>query len=165
MEQINSLARKIADILEKLTAVPLVIMGGAMVVVVLAGTFWRYVLNDPLLWTEEAARYLMIWVVLIGASITMRHREHVRINAIVNLFPEKVRIVLRLITNLFVVYFLYILTVYGWEMAQRSQVQTSPALGISMFWPIMAVPLTGIFCLIQLVLQMVIDISGGEEQS
>ena len=165
MEQINSLARKTADIVEKITAVPLVIMGGAMVAVVLAGTFWRYVLNDPLLWTEEAARYLMIWVVLIGASITMRHREHVRINVIVNLFPEKFRIVLRIITNLFVVYFLYILTVYGWEMAQRSQVQTSPALGISMFWPILAVPLTGIFCLIQLVLQMVIDISGGEEQS
>lgn len=163
MEQINSLARKTADILEKITAFPLIIMGGAMVLVVLAGTFWRYALNNPLLWTEEGARYLMVWVVLIGASITMRHREHVRISVIVNFLPEKARLFFRLITNLFMAYFLYILTVYGWQMALRSQVQTSPALGISMFWPILAVPLTGVFCLAQLILQIIIDFTGGED--
>ncbi len=163
MQGINSLARKTADIVEKITAYPLIIMGGAMVVVVLAGTFWRYVLNDPLLWTEEGARYLMIWVVLIGASITLRHREHVRINVIFNLFPEKARLIIRLMTNILMGYFLYILIVYGWQMALRSQVQVSPALGISMFWPILAVPLTGLFTLIQLILQVVIDLTGGEE--
>jgi len=163
LQRINSLARKTADIVEKITAYPLIVLGGAMVVVVLAGTFWRYVLNDPLLWTEEGARYLMIWVVLIGASVTMRHREHVRINVIFNLFPDKAKIAIRLITNIFMGYFLYILMVYGWQMALRSQVQVSPALGISMFWPILAVPLTGLFCLVQLILQVIIDLTGGEE--
>lgn len=162
MKKINAWAKTAREISNTIVAIPLVIMGAAMVVVVIAGTFWRYVLNDPLLWTEEAARYLMIWVVLIGASVAMKHREHVRISILIDLLPRKVRLLVQLITNIFVGYFLYILLTQGWQVAQRSSFQISPALGISMFWPILAVPITGLVTLIQLFLQTVIDFTGGE---
>lgn len=163
MQRINDLARKASDILETITVIPLMIMGGAMVVVVVAGTFWRYVLNNPLLWTEEVARYLMIYVVLVGASVAMKHREHVRINVVMNVMPAIVQKIVRFLTNLLMAYFLYILITYGWQMALRARFQVSPALGIQMFWPMLAVPLTGLFTLLQLALQMIIDVSGGEK--
>jgi len=103
----NVWARKISNILEKITAVPLMIIGGAMVLVVLVGTISRYAFNSPLLWTEEAARYLMIWMALVGASITLKRREHVGIEIIINKFKPKIRVIIKLIRDLFILYFLY----------------------------------------------------------
>lgn len=165
MQRMNAIIRKVADILEMVVAVPLMILGGAMVVVVVAGTFWRYALNNPLLWTEEAARYLMIWVVLIGASVAMRRREHVRINVVVKMLPQFVQPAVRLASNVLIALFLYVLIKEGWEVSVMARMQMSAALRISMFWPTLAVPLAGFFTLLQLVLQIIIDFTGGEEQS
>ena len=44
----------------------------AMTGVTLSQVFWRYALNAPLIWSEEAARYLFVWVALVGAGLAMR---------------------------------------------------------------------------------------------
>lgn len=115
------------DILERITAIPLMFAGGLMVVVVLVGTFWRYVLNDPILWTEEAARYLMIWMALIAASISMKRHEHLGVEILINRLPVKARKAMQLVTSLFVAYFLYVLTVQGTIMVWDARAQISPA--------------------------------------
>jgi len=48
MQRLNAMAISASNLLERITAVPLIIIGGLMLGVVLVGTFWRYVLNDPL---------------------------------------------------------------------------------------------------------------------
>lgn len=161
MQSINATAVSISKVLEKITAVPLVIIGGLMLGVVLIGTFWRYVLNDPILWTEEAARYLMIWMALIAASIAMARREHVSMKLIVNRFPVLIRRITETLTSLAVAYFLYILTREGILMVISARSQVSPALGISMAWPLLSVPLSGALTLVQLILVLVIDWTGG----
>ncbi len=163
MQCINAVAISISKVLEKMLAVPLVIIGGLMLGVVLIGTFWRYVLNDPILWTEEAARYLMIWMALIAASISMARREHVSMNLLVHRFPKSIRRVVETMTSMAVGYFLYVLTREGILMVVSARSQISPALGISMFWPLLSVPLSGAFTLVQLVLVLVIDWTGGPE--
>jgi len=155
----NIWAKKASNILEKITAVPLMIVGGAMVLVVLVGTISRYAFNSPLLWTEEAARYLMIWMALVGASITLKRREHVGIEIVINKFKPKIRVIIKLIRDLFILYFLYILINEGIIMAIEAKDQLSPALRISMFWPLLSVPVMGIFTGLQLILQMVIDVT------
>ena len=150
---------KAADIVENVVTLPLMFMGALMVLVVLVGTFWRYILNDPILWTEEVSRYLMIWLGLLGASVSLKRREHVSFLAVINLFPVPVRKVILLITKIFIGYFFYILTKEGWILAVNAGAQLSPALKISMFWPLLSVPLSGGFMLIQLVLQILIDLS------
>ncbi|MGM0420997.1 MAG: TRAP transporter small permease [Bacillota bacterium] len=160
---LHSTAVKISNILERVTAYPLILIGGAMVVVVLVGTFWRYVLRSPFLWTEELARYLMIWMALIAASISLKEREHVGIRLVIDKVPERPRKIIRFITQIFMLLFLYYLTREGFTMAGRGASQSSPALGISMFWPLLAVPLAGLFTGLQLILQMVIDMTAKEE--
>jgi len=155
----NEWARKASNILEKITAVPLIIIGGLMVLVVLVGTISRYVFNNPLLWTEEAARYLMIWMALVGASITLKRREHVGIEFLISKFRPVIRLIIKLITDVFILYFLYILTKEGYIMALEAKGQLSPALRISMFWPLLSVPVMGIFTAVQLILQMIIDVA------
>ncbi len=157
MSRLHAGALKAGNVLEKMTAVPLIVVGGLMLGVVLVGTFWRYLLNDPILWTEEAARYLMIWMALIAASITMKRREHVRMQLLVNMLPPVLKKIVETATSLAVAYFLFILTREGIVMALSARGQTSPALGIPMFWPLLAVPLSGGLTLLQLILLLVAD--------
>ncbi|MEA2016383.1 MAG: TRAP transporter small permease [Actinomycetota bacterium] len=156
---INSFAKKASDILETITAVPLIIMGGAMVVIVFTGTISRYVFNNPFLWTEEASRYLMIWIALVGASIALKRKEHVTMQIVVSKFSPNIQRIIRLIVMLFILYFLYVLTERGYIMAIKSQRQASPALNISMFWPLISVPVCGLLTSIQAILQIIIDIT------
>ena len=91
--------------------------------VVLVGTFWRYVLNDPILWTEEAARYLMIWMALIAASISMKRREHVSMNLLINPLPAVIKRIVGTLTSLAVAFFLLVLTREGITMVFRHEVR------------------------------------------
>ncbi len=154
---LNSITKKSSDLLEKITAIPLTFIGGVMVLVVLIGTFFRYVLNSPLGWTEEAARYSMIWMALIASSIALKNREHIGINMFINKVPSKIRRYIILIRDSFIAYFLYILIVEGYTMALGASNQVSPALNITMFWPLLSIPLTGLLCLLQLIMRVIID--------
>ena len=159
MEKINKKAKKLADLLEKVTAIPLIIVGGVMFSIVIIGTFYRYVLNSPLLWAETAARYLMIWLALVAASISLKRREHIGVEFFVKKLKPGFRKIVKLITNLFILYFLYILLKEGWILALESKSQTSFALNMSMFWPLLSVPVSAFLTIIQLILQMIIDIT------
>ena len=159
MQKINKKAKKAADILEKITAVPLIIVGGAMFFIVILGTFYRYVLNSSLLWAETAARYLMIWMALVAASISLKRREHIGVEFLVNKLKPSIKKVVKLITNLFILYFLYVLLKEGWMLAVSSKTQTSFALNMSMFWPLLSVPVSAFFTILQLLIQIVIDIT------
>ncbi|WP_096200767.1 TRAP transporter small permease [Bacillus sp. FJAT-45350] len=51
-------------------------------IIVLLQVFFRYVLNAPLPWTEEAARYLNIWAVLLGMAFAVYLKDHLRVDLI-----------------------------------------------------------------------------------
>ena len=159
MQKINKKAKKAADILEKITAFPLIIVGGAMFFIVILGTFYRYVLNSSLLWAETAARYLMIWMALVAASISLKRREHIGVEFLVNKLKPSIKKVVKLITNLFILYFLYVLLKEGWILAVNSKSQTSFALNMSMFWPLLSVPVAAFFTILQLLIQIIIDLT------
>lgn len=64
--------------------------------------FFRYVLNLPLTWSEEAARYLNIWAVLLGASLSVKYKDHLRVDLIdglVKRWPYRAQAVFYFITT------------------------------------------------------------------
>lgn len=50
--------------------------------------FYRYVLNNSIVWAEEILRYLMMWVVLVGAGLTVREDQHVSMDILQNVFKR-----------------------------------------------------------------------------
>lgn len=164
MRRIANLLHRIARLMEIVTAGPLVAAGAVMVAVVLAATFFRYVLNDPLTWSEELARYLMIWIGLVGASVTLRHGEHIRITAIRILLPRPLRLIGDLLVAAAIGWFLWVMTVEGWAAAERGGRQISPALGVSMMWPLLAVPVAGGLMLVQHVIQTLLLLMGAQNE-
>lgn len=53
--------------------------------------FFRYVLNSPLVWSEELARYLQIWLVIAGTSIVTREGAHPSVAVLVERLPKRWR--------------------------------------------------------------------------
>lgn len=63
----------------------------ALGIVVFAQFFWRYFLNMPLGWTEELARYLMIAVAFLGLPVVTRLGEHITIDLLADILPDRLR--------------------------------------------------------------------------
>lgn len=146
-----------ADILVNITMYLVMALTAAMVIIVLTGVLFRYVIRDPLGWTEELARYLMIWAALLAVSVGIRKREHVGIQLLVKKLPLNVGRVVIFLVNIVVLIFLLVLTIRGYSMAAKGTRQLSLALNISMYWPLMSIPVSGGLAIIQQLI-LIIDI-------
>ena len=158
---IGLIALKLSLFIERLAAYPCIAATGAMTIVVLLGVVFRYVLLSPLSWSEEVARYLMIWAASLAISIGIMRREHLGITFLTSRFPPSAQKYVAILVNLAVLWFLWILTKFGYAMALEGQTQLSPVLAkyrINMMWSLSAIPLAGLLAMIQTVLQIVIDL-------
>ena len=149
---------RLSTFVERLTSVPCVILGGVMVVVVISGVFARYLLQNPMSWTEEVARFLMNWMALLGASIATRYRAHLGLLYFVQKFPMSLQRLTKLLMDTMIMVFLYLLTVEGFQMAVSAKEQIEPTTGVTMNYILICVPLAGLLMMIQLSLQTVVDL-------
>ena len=67
---------------ERLIFAALVGLFGAMIVACTAQVIWRYLFNDPLVWSEELSRYLFIWISYISAWVAWKSRSHIALDAV-----------------------------------------------------------------------------------
>ena len=75
----------------------------------LAQVLFRYVLHLPVPWTEELARVLFTWAMLLGIALAIRTGEHIRVEALADRLPPRGRILLELAFQLLIVLFLLML--------------------------------------------------------
>ncbi len=152
------LLEKLAWIVERAAAVPCIIAIGAMTVIVILGVIFRYVLVSPLGWTEEAARYLMIWAASLAVSMGIMKREHVGITLVVKKLPPGLERWCAVGVHLAILFFLWVLTQRGYYMAINGKAQISPLLGVSMIWSLAAVPIAGLLAMLQTAFLIIIKI-------
>lgn len=86
-----NLANKFTTILDRIADALLIGLTTSVVSIVLLAVFFRYVLNHSLFWSDELVRYLFVWFTLIGASVTLREREHIRVEYFVEKLPLRMR--------------------------------------------------------------------------
>jgi TRAP-type C4-dicarboxylate transport system permease small subunit len=156
---------KLAWITERVAAIPCMIAIGGMTGIVILGVIFRYVLGSPLGWSEEAARYLMIWAASLAVSTGIMKGEHVGINLMVNAFPPKIQRWTAILVHLAILAFLWVLTQRGYLMALNGRNQFSPLLGVTMVWSLAAIPITGLLCMLQtifLILKMLSPSKGAD---
>jgi TRAP-type C4-dicarboxylate transport system permease small subunit len=132
---------KSIDFMNKIVGIIVGLMLGLMSIIIVAQVVCRFILEYPLTWTEEAARYLMVYTVFLGASLALRHHKMIAIEIISESVKPKVRKVLRIIVMIISIVFCFMLLFKGIEMLDIVQRQTSASLGISMDIPYMAIPI------------------------
>jgi len=78
--------------------------------------------------TEEAARYLLIFVVFFGSAIAWRKKEHITITSLVDYFPVKVRLVLEFMSCLMILFFLAVAVVGSYQFTFKMMVSPVGAI-------------------------------------
>lgn len=113
---------------------------GTMVVVVTMQIFARYVLGDSLSWSDELARFLMIWITFLFAGISFRRGEMIAIEALSEKLPKLARSVLTVAGSLCSIILFGLLAWFGYSYAEWNMVQTSSALQVPLYFVYLAVP-------------------------
>ncbi len=109
---------------------------------VLTAVFFRYVLNAPIKWGEELARFIMVWAGLLGISIALRDREHIGLEMLTSRLSGRLLCLVKLIVNLMIFIFLLVLFIWGIGICREAWGSFMPALQISWSWSHLAVPVT-----------------------
>lgn len=97
---------------------------------VLLQVFTRYVLSDPLAWTDEAARFSLVWLTFLGAAFVMGRRQHIAIDMLATAFGVRVEKVFTLVATLVVLVSSAALVWGGISLAITTASLSSPASGI-----------------------------------
>lgn len=138
---IGGLAR-INGVLLEACRILCIVLVGSIAGVLAAGVFWRYVLQDSLSWSDEVAKYLMVWLVFAGAPIAMRMGDHVAISILPNLLPARLRAAFMAALTVIVISFCLVLGYYSFLFAWNGWGQIAISVGrLPLFWIFVSVPL------------------------
>lgn len=116
----------------------------AMVVVVCLGVFFRYVLNASLVWYDEFASYLLVWLTFFGTVVAAYHRRHIGFDLVVDKLAPRTRRVVDFVGEAAVLGFQFVLFYYGWILTQRMGDETAISLPwVKSAWVFSVMPITG----------------------
>ena len=119
--------------------------------VICAGVFYRYVLSDALSWSEEIAKFLMVWMTFTGAPIALVEGGHAAIGLLPNALPPRLRQAAQLATCVIILALMAVFVhqgaVFAWNA--RMQIAATLTFGFSLFWIFVAIPVGGalMFCI------------------
>lgn len=109
---------------------------------------FRYGIDRPLIWTEEAQRYLMVWVAFLGSASCLVTGDHMAIDLFGGLLPTWAQRVRRIVLLALIAIYCSVLAWKGFPLAFENYDQVAPATGIPMTYPYLAVGVGGalMFC-------------------
>lgn len=119
-----------------------------LVVDVVWGVLTRYVGGEQASWTEELARFLLIWVSLLGGAAAFEQKSHLGVDYFVTKFDDSIRDNLKMFSYAIVLFFaISIFVVGGSQVVYNALVldQTTPALGWKMGLVYLVIPISGVF--------------------
>jgi TRAP-type C4-dicarboxylate transport system permease small subunit len=121
----------------------------ALTTVVCLGVFFRYVLNDPLVWYDEFASYLLVWLTFYGAVAAHYHQRHISFDLLVEKLAPLPRRLVDVVAELAVLGFQFVLFWYGWILTERLGDETTISLPwVRIVWVNSVLPITGALMLL-----------------
>lgn len=142
--------RMLFDWLDHLNRAVYYMLGGLLAVisvVVLIQVLVRFVLtaagiNIAAPWTEELARYLLVWMIFLGAGVGCRRMQLIALTFVINWLPPRLGSAARLLALCLCLWLFGILLFYGWQFVRLiGGSEMSPVMQISKSWVYWAMPI------------------------
>ncbi|WP_430648754.1 TRAP transporter large permease subunit [Bradyrhizobium neotropicale] len=147
-------AVKANALLGHIVAVPAALLVLAEIAVLSAGIVGRYVFRSPIVWSDELAGILFLWLAMFGSVIAFQRGEHMRMTAIVGVLGADVRAFLDVIAAAASLAFLMLIVWPAYEFAADEAFVTTPALEIANSWRAAALPVGIALMLIAAILRL-----------
>lgn len=160
--------KKVLNTLQHLENLLLVVTFAVMVIAIFVQVVNRNIFKIPVSGFEEAAKYCMVYMVMLGTELGLRDGSQIAVTGVVDKFTGKAYKILRIVAKIIVIAFAVMMTRASLNMVLK-QVQTgqkSPGLGIPMTVPYFALLMSfALITVIQTVItvKMVLDINKPEE--
>lgn len=135
-----SFLNKLNNLISKISCALLILM----TVLVLLQVLFRFVFVMPLQQSEELATFSMIWLIMLASSVLLRNKTHIGVTFFVELFPDRLQKVIRIINHILILAVCLIITIFGFELTMETMTQIAPASRIPMGYIILSVPTFGL---------------------
>lgn len=132
MKRAHSIYVGLTDGLAILGTVAVLILGGLQV-------WFRYMTDASLVWSEEAMRYTMLWLVMICAGRAYSARQFLGMRGLVERLPGPAARVCDIVSGLLMLIFLVVIAWYGALFAWKTRLQLAPTISLSLFWVHLAI--------------------------
>ena len=132
----------------------IILMFSVLIVTVFYQVLGRYLLNAPPSWSEELARFLQVWIALLASALCVQQGMHLGVDYLLHAVAPRGRAVLEVLVHVLVSGFLMLLLVQGIRILDVAAVQSSPAMGINMWYAYLAVPVAAGLMLLESVLKL-----------
>ncbi len=132
--------RKLDDIAARLEIAVTLFLLSVIVVVVVVQVICRYLLQDPLSWSEEVARSSLIWISFIGGAFALREKAHFAVELLASKLPQPMRALWEILLIAVVAVFLIVILYQSVLILPVVHYQRSPSLEIPMSYLYLAIP-------------------------
>jgi tripartite ATP-independent transporter DctM subunit len=136
----RSLAGSIEAWLGTLVEIPAALLVVAEIVILFAGVVSRYGMHQPLIWSDELASILFLWLAMLGSVVAFRRAEHMRMTAVVASAGPGMRAYLDVVATCAALAFLLLIVWPAYDYAYEESFITTPALQIPNTWRAAALP-------------------------
>ena len=133
--------QRVSDTVNKAVSYIGIAIFAVLIVACVLQVFFRFVLNNSLSWSEELARYLFVYDVMIGAAMAIRRNSHLQIYININLLKPKTRCVFTIVATVAGIVFMAFLFSYSLTLVQTGARTMSAGLGIPMSIPYACMPI------------------------
>ncbi|WP_457572721.1 TRAP transporter small permease [Desulfolithobacter sp.] len=135
---------RLGSLLNRLVEYLLATLGLSMALIIAVQVFCRYVLNQSLFWSEELARYMLVYLSFLGATAAYHRGLHPGVDLLTARLSGSMASKLRLLGHLVALFFFIILIISGTRFAWFVRLQISPALGIPKWFILAIIPASGL---------------------
>lgn len=112
----------------------------AEIVILGTGIVARYVFHAPIVWSDELASILFLWLSMLGAVVALRRGEHMRMTGLVTRVGPRARALLEALALTASLAFVLLVLHHALEYAQEEAFIVTPALEIANSWRAAALP-------------------------
>lgn len=102
----------------------------SMAILVFGNVILRYAFNSGITWSEEMARFLFIWMIFLGSIGALKDNEHLGVDMLVKKLSPGMKRIAYVISNLLVLYILWLVLDGSWKMTLLNMESTAPATGL-----------------------------------
>lgn len=144
---------KITNIISELLSWLCIITVAGLAVIMALQVTTRW-MGISLAWTEELARFFLVWLTFAGCVLAIKDKSHLSVNFFVNLAPRRLRLVIGILVYIIMVSFFALLMIYGFQLSSLSMKTLSSTLRWPMGLVYGVLPVTAIMGIYFLLLEM-----------
>lgn len=135
-------------------------LGASMAFVVALQVLFRYGLNQSLFWSEELARFFLVWLTFLGATVAYFRRLHPGVDVLYHRSPPALRQAADIVVHSASLLLFLVMVVYGWRFAHFVRLQITPALNLPKWIVFGIVPVSGLVLTLHALPRLIAAASG-----